>query len=206
VEREFGCGGGAIAEKLANRLGWELWDQLLTNEIARKAKCKQTEVELREERLDPMYYRLLKSVLRGSFEGSLNVNRLQLLDADSIFQITGEIVQKAASIGNCVIVGRGSQHFLQDREDTLRVFLYASKEAKVKRLIADGVSESEAQDAAERVDSERAAFIGKYFHMDWPNRLLYHAMLSTDSGDETVLEAILCLKSTIGRLNQPAGR
>ena len=28
VEREYGCGGGEIAQRLAERLGWKLWDQL----------------------------------------------------------------------------------------------------------------------------------------------------------------------------------
>jgi cytidylate kinase len=194
IEREYGCGGAEIAHKIADRLGWELWDQLLTTEIARQAQCDQVEVERREERLDPMYYRLLKSVMRGSFEGSLNVHRLQLLDADGIFRITERIVQKAAAVGNCVIVGRGSQHFLRDRDDTLRIFLFAPKEAKVRRLIAEGIDKAEAEVLAETVDKERAAFIDKYFHMEWPNRALYHAMLNTASGDQTVIRAILYMK------------
>ncbi|HEX8800118.1 MAG TPA: cytidylate kinase-like family protein, partial [Terriglobales bacterium] len=127
IEREYGCGGGEIACKTADRLGWKLWDQLLTSEIARLSNCKQSEVESREERLDPLYYRLFKSILRGSFEGSLNVHRLKLLDADSILRITQQVVQKAASEGNCVIVGRGSQHFLRHRNDTLRIFLYGPR-------------------------------------------------------------------------------
>jgi len=138
VEREYGCGGRQIAKKIADRLGWKLWDQLLTSEIARLSNCDECEVETREERVDPLYYRLFKSVVRGSFEGSLNVRRLKLLDADTILHITQRVVEEAASNGNCVIVGRGSQHFLRNRPDTLRVFLYASREAKVRRLMARG--------------------------------------------------------------------
>ena len=37
IEREYGCGGGEIAQMVANRLGWKLWDQMLTEEIARLA-------------------------------------------------------------------------------------------------------------------------------------------------------------------------
>jgi hypothetical protein len=68
VEREYGCGGGEIAERLANQLG-KLWDILLTEEIARRAERPKAIVENREERTDPLYYRLFKSFLRGSFEG-----------------------------------------------------------------------------------------------------------------------------------------
>lgn len=197
IEREYGCGGGQIARKIADRLGWELWDQLLTSEIARLSNCEECEVESREERVDPLYYRLLKSILRGSFEGSLNVRRLELLDADTIFRTTRSVVEKAASTGNCVIVGRGSQHFLAERKDTLRVFLYAAPDEKKRRLIAGGVSGKDAEEQVSTIDNERAAFIQKYFQMDWPNRFLYHAMLNTSMGDETVIRSILHLKKAL---------
>ena len=32
-EREYGSGAAAIARRVAARLGWKLWDQLLTDEI-----------------------------------------------------------------------------------------------------------------------------------------------------------------------------
>jgi hypothetical protein len=70
IEREYGSGAAAIAEKLAARLGWKLWHQLLTEEIARLALCERSAVAKREERRDPLYYRLLKSFARGSYEGS----------------------------------------------------------------------------------------------------------------------------------------
>jgi cytidylate kinase len=197
IEREYGCGGGEIARKLADRLGWKLWDELLTCEIARLNNCAQREVEVREERVDPLYYRLFKSILRGSFEGSLNVHRLKLLDADTILCITQKVVEKAASEGNCVIVGRGSQHFLCDRTGTLRVFLYAPREAKLRRLRARTAKEADAEELVDTVDSERSAFIEKYFHMQWPNPPIYHAMLNTAVGDEIVIQTILRLKESL---------
>jgi cytidylate kinase len=197
VEREYGCGGGDIARKIADRLDWTLWDQRLTAEIARLSNCHQSEVETREERVDPVYYRLLKSIMRGSFEGSLNLPRLNLLDADSIVHLTERLVQKAASAGSCVIVGRGSQHFLRDRPDTMRIFLYAPRDEKIRRLVASGVSKSEVEPLVDTVDNDRAAFVERYFHLEWPNRPLYHAMLNTVVGDEIVINEILCLKASL---------
>src|SRR5947199_5067004 len=72
VEREYGSGAAVIAHTLASRLGWKLWDQLLTAEIVRLAQCNQSLVQRREERPDPLYYRLLKSFAMGSYEGSPN--------------------------------------------------------------------------------------------------------------------------------------
>jgi cytidylate kinase len=196
VEREYGCGGGEIAQRLAERLGWKLWDQLLTEEIARLAHCSQAVVEQREERTDPLYYRLFKSFLRGSYEGSLNAPKLNLVDSENIVKITQRVVLHAASKGECVIVGRGSQLFLNNRPDTFRVFLYAPREEKVRRLRARGKSEREAQELVDTVDRERSGFLEKYFQVEWPNRSVYHIMINTLPGDEVVVQTILnCMKS-----------
>jgi hypothetical protein len=61
VEREYGSGGAEIAGKLAERLGWKLWDQLLTDEIARQLDCPSRTVEEHEERRNSLYYRLFKA-------------------------------------------------------------------------------------------------------------------------------------------------
>ena len=193
IEREYGCGGGEIAQQVAAQLGWKLWDQLLTEEIARLANCPKAVVSEREERSDPLYYRLFKSFLRGSFEGSLNAHKLNLVDSESISQITRRVVEHVAKSGNSVIVGRGSQHFLRDREDTLRVFLYAPREDKVRRLLARGKSDKEVQQLVDTVDRERVDFIQRYFHVEWPDRGIYHAMINTAIGDEAVVQMILDL-------------
>jgi cytidylate kinase len=196
IEREYGSGGGEIAQLLATRLGWKLWDQLLTEEIARLAECPKAIVERREERTDPLYYRLFKSFLRGSYEGSINAHKLKLIDSESILRITERVVQHAAKTGNSVIVGRGSQQFLKTRADTLRVFLYAPRADKVRRLLARGKTEDEAEELVDTIDRERMDFIQKYFHVEWPDRAIYHSMINTAIGDEAVVHMILDLMKT----------
>jgi cytidylate kinase len=197
IEREYGSGGGEIAQLLATQLGWKLWDQLLTEEIARLANCPKAVVEVREERNDPLYYRLFKSFLRGSYEGSLNAHKLNLVDSENILKITERVVQHAAKTGNSVIVGRGSQHFLRNRQDTLRVFLYAPRENKMRRLLARGKSEKEAQQLVDTVDRERGDFIQKYFRVEWPDRAIYHTMINTAIGDDAVVQMILDFMKTV---------
>jgi cytidylate kinase len=191
IEREYGCGGGEIAQLLATRLGWKLWDYLLTEEIARLAHCPKAVVEAREEKQDPLYYRLFKSFLRGSYEGSINARKLNLVDSETILKITKRVVEHVAQRGNCVIVGRGSQQFLKGRSDTLRFFLYACREDKVRRLLARGKTEREAEELVDTVDRERADFIQKYFSTEWPDRAIYHAMVNTAIGDDAVVD-MLC--------------
>jgi hypothetical protein len=197
IEREYGSGGGEIAQQLATQLHWKLWDQLLTEEIAKLAECPKAVVEVREERTDPLYYRLLKSFLRGSYEGSLNAHKLKIVDSECILQFTEQVVRNAAKTGNCVIVGRGAQHFLRDRQDALRVFLYAPREAKLRRLVARGKSGNEAEQLVDSVDRERADFIQRYFHVEWPNRANYHAMINTAIGDDAVVQMILGFMKTV---------
>ena len=191
IEREYGSGAAQIAAKVAARLGWKLWDQELTQEIARHAHCEQAAVAQREERRDPLYQRLLKSFALGSSEGYRSAPPVEMLDADSIFKLGQRIVEQAATAGNCVILGRGSQHFLQHRKDTLRFFLYAPTEDKVRRLVSEGNTQAKAAALVDTVDRERAAFIKNYFHAEWPNRPVYHAMINTAMGEDAVVEAIL---------------
>jgi cytidylate kinase len=191
IEREYGCGGGEIAQLVAKRLGWKLWDQSLTEEIARLANCPRAIVEDREERTDPLYYRLFKSFLRGSYEGSINAPKLNLVDSETILTTTRKVVEHAAKRGNVVIVGRGSQHFLRDRPDALRVFLYAPRENKIRRLVTRGKTQKESEELIDTVDGERADFIKKYFNVEWPDRAIYHAMINTSCGDEATMRMIL---------------
>lgn len=197
IEREYGSGGNEIAQLLADHMGWKLWDQLLTEEIAKFANCSKAAVEVREERTDPLYYRLFKSFLRGSYEGSLNAHKLNVVDSESILRITERVVQQAAKTGNSVIVGRGSQHFLRARSDTLRIFLYAPREDKVRRLLARGKSEKEAEQLVDTVDRERVDFIQRYFHVEWPDRAVYHTMINTAIGDQAVVQTILDFMKTL---------
>ncbi len=191
VEREYGSGANDIARKVAERLGWTLWDQLLTTEIARRLQCDHLHVEQHEERRDSLYYRLFKSFLRGSFEGSLATPNLKMADAEGIRDASREVVLAAADQGNCVILGRGSAYDLHDRPDTYHVFIYAPVEEKIRRLRQMGKSEREAIDLVETVDHERSDFIKQHFGIEWPARQYFHVMINSAMGDERVVQLIL---------------
>ncbi len=191
VEREYGSGGAAIARKMAERLGWKLWDEALTEEIARMAQVNQAEVTRREERVDPLFYRLAKVFARGSFERSLPVSGLEGLDADRMVELMQAVMERASSAGNCVIVGRGAPYFLRDRDDVFSVFIFAPLEEKLRRVKGGGQSEAKAVELISEIDNERATFVKKYYGKDWPTRSLYHLMLNSKVGDEAVVRTIL---------------
>lgn len=191
IEREYGSGGGEIAAALAQRLGWKLWDQALTNEIARQMECDCRVVEEREEKRDPLFHRLLMAFMRGSHEGSLNAPRLKIADAECIREVTEQVVKYAAQCGGCVVVGRGSAYYLQDRPDAFHVFIYAPFDEKVRRLRAEGKSEREAVHLAQTVDRDRAAFIAQYFKVEWPDRHRFHLMVNSAIGEAAAVDTIL---------------
>ena len=199
IEREYGSGAGEIAASLAERLGWKLWDQAFTDEIARQLDCSSRTVEDREERRDTFAYRLFKSFMRGSFEGSLNEPRLNMVDADCIKRVTQKVVLAAAEKGNAVMVGRGSAYHLYGRPDALHVFVYAPFEEKVRRLQAAGKNEKEAMELVDTVDAERSEYLRKYLDVEWPARHYFHLMINTTMGEERVVEAILHSVSILER-------
>lgn len=191
IDREYGSGGADIAKKVAERLGWKLWDRLLTDEIARLMDCDCKSVEKFEEKRDPLAYRLFKAFMRGSHEGVQNAQRMKMVDADCIREAAERVVKRAAEEGECVIVGRGSAYYLQSRIDAFHVFIYAPFESKVHRLRARGESEKEAAELAETIDRDRADFIKRYFNVEWPDRHRFHLMINSTVGDEVAVETIL---------------
>ncbi len=199
IDREFGSGAGVIAKKLAERLGWKLWDQRLTDEIAFRMDCERRAVEEREERRDPAYYRFFKAFLRGSFEGTINTQRMKMVDADCIREVAEKIVKEVAETGDCVIVGRGGAYYLADRTDALHVFIYALFDDKVRNIHATGKTEEEAFKLAQEVDVDRSFFIRQYFEVDWPERQRYHVMINASMGQDVAVDMILDAVARLSR-------
>lgn len=192
VEREYGSGGARIAQVLAERLGWKLWDQDLTAEIARIAKVDPQAAQRCDERVDTWLYRLFKVFARGTGERALPpLGDSAEFDTDRMVETLQRVVEEVASRGNCVIVGRGSVYFLRDRPDVFHVFVYAPVAEKIRRLGSIGKNESEALQLIEEIDRERGSFIRHYFRVEWPQRSLYNLMINSKSGDEYVVEMIL---------------
>jgi cytidylate kinase len=191
VEREFGSGAAVIARELASRLGWKLWDEALTEEIAKEAQVDRSAVAQCEERMDSTFHRLAKTFWRGSYERSMPLADTAPFDADCFVAIGQEVMARIASAGNCVIVGRGAPYFLRESCDAFHVFLYAPRSEKIRRLRLMGKSEKEAEELVDTVDRDRIEFVKHYFGADWPTRCLYHMMINTVVGDETVISTIL---------------
>jgi cytidylate kinase len=191
VEREYGAGGSMVAAELARRKGWQLVDQEITAEIAKLASVDSRVVARCEEKCDTLMHRLAKVFWRGSYERSLPIADDKVFDADTMVHLAHKVIEEKAKHGHCVIVGRGAPYILRNRHDTFRVFIFGSRDAKIRRLVGLKMHEKEAAEMVDTIDHERALFVRKYFNAEWPCRRLYHMMLNSDSGIDFVADTIL---------------
>ncbi len=65
---------------------------------------------------------------------------------------------------------------------------------------SEGTKPADAQTLVQTIDRERAAFIKRYFHAEWPNHSIYHAMINTAVGDEKVIQVILSFLDRSGAM------
>lgn len=188
-----------MAETLARRFDWKLFDEALSEEIARQAKIPVEICKKREERADRLLQKLVNLVWRGSFHPSLPSPDLAILDTDRLVSIIQKVVEQAAEKKPCVIVGRGAPYFLRHRQDTFCVFLYASRDLRFRRVLKRVGDEKQAVHLVDTIDDERRKFVKRYFGNEWPDRHLFHAMLDTGVGDDVTVETILYHLNAVNR-------
>jgi cytidylate kinase len=196
IDREFGAGGSDIGQMVATRLKWKLFDEALSEEIARRARIPVKICHLREERADPWLPRLINIIWRGTFDRNLPSPDLAILDTDRLVNLIQQVVEQAAKDKPCVIVGRGAPFFLRHRTDTFSVFLYAPRELKFRRVLNRVGDAKAAAELLDSMDEDRRKFVKHYQGLDWPDRQFFQAMLNTSMGDENTVETILHLLDT----------
>jgi cytidylate kinase len=95
------------------------------------------------------------------------------------------IIQEAAKVGNCVIIGRSSGCVLSHDPHVLRVLVYAPLKEKIKRMKLRHPHEHDLQALLHRMDSERTRYVQKYYGCDPANPALYHLCLNSTLGIDT---------------------
>jgi cytidylate kinase len=198
ISREYGSGGGSVAEILSHRLGWRLIDDPLIAEIARSIQASPEAVRSHEETVDTWFQRVVSALWRGGFEGAVSRTESEPLDSDGIARLWNGVIREAAAIGHCVVVGRGGQCLLQGRPDAFHVKIYAPMSLRVKNLERRETRGTDLVAAARDRDRRRAEYIRHYFDQDWMNPHLYHLMLCASVGMERAAHTILCAAALEG--------
>lgn len=192
VSREYGSGGGRIAQILAERLGWKLVDNLVVTEVAKRAKIKEEVAARCDESVDPWFYRLVKALWRGGYEGVASRIENEAFDSEAMAKVGGEVILEAAELGDCVIVGRGSQCLLRHRQDAFHVSVFGPRAEKIGRLRERVAEETEIEKLMDEMDRRRFQYVDRYFNVHWKDRRLYHLLISSGLGLERVADTILC--------------
>jgi cytidylate kinase len=192
VNREFGSGGGRIAEMIAKRLDWKLLDRDIIDAIAYAAHVPQKLVSHYDEHVDSWLKRINQQAMRSAaLAAGLELREGSVFDADEMVKISQKVIEKAHTDGNCVIVGRGSQCVLQHKADVFHVFVYAPYRQRILRLLERLDSGVNVEQRIRKVDAERAKYLQEYFGKNWNDLHLYDLMLCSHAGEEAAARTIL---------------
>jgi cytidylate kinase len=179
VAREFGSGGAEIAGIIAHELGWKLIDKALITEICNKARVPAGEGSVLDERVDPWLHRITRSLWGKSPDGFSTPVPMELFDAAAAAALARIVIKEAYVIGNCVIVGRGSQCILQGKEDVFHAFVYARWADRVRRI---HVRQTQVKDVAaliHSVDEERLRYVRLNYGENQADPHLYDLMVNS---------------------------
>ena len=191
VNREFGSGGGRIAQTIAERLGWKLLDRDIIDAIAYAAHVDKKVVRHYDEHVDSWLRRINQQAMRSAaLAAGLELGEKSVFDAEEMVKISQKIIEKAHSDGNCVIVGRGAQCVLQHQPDVFHVFVYAPFKERILRLRTRLEKGANIEQRIRTVDGERAKYLQEYFGKSWCNPHLYDLMISSREDEDSTARVI----------------
>jgi len=186
IGRSFGAGGKTIGKLVADHLNIPYYDSELLKETAKNSGLSEKYLESVDEK-DITDAALYMSV--GFMTPQYTSIRQIAANAQS------EVIEKIASEGPCVIVGRRANEILKDKKNVVSVFVTASVEYRTKRIMErEGIDEKAARKKVLRVDKERAAYYNQFGGDNWGYASTYDLCINTETfGDEKAAELIVKL-------------
>ncbi len=186
IGREYGSGGHEIGEKLAKELGFSFYDKSLLQIVSEKSGIKeQVLLKADETASNPLFAPYYPA---GIDPGTLN---------DRVFKMQADLIKEKADTENCVIVGRCANYVLEDRENVIRVFVYADIEKRINRIMSrHGIVDRDvALKLIKKTDKQRRAYYQFYSEMKWgrvegQDLMINSGLLGVD-GTVAMLKAIV---------------
>lgn len=182
ISRMFGSGGSDVAARVARHLGWSLLDNAVVDEVADRLGVSRSEVESLEERVPTLAERIASSLALSAPELAVPVDDAPIMQTAEtrIVGVTKRVMEEAVQGGNAVLVGRGAQVLLADREDALHVFCYAPRRFLVDYAIAHrGVNPANAAHEVDKRNKQREQYVRRHFNRDWRAFDNYHLCVDT---------------------------
>lgn len=183
IARQYGSGGGEIADRLAHHLNWHLIDHELVARVARELGIPEQQAEEQDEYAKGLVARILSQFVSTVPVGATPV--IQVAPADqpdeTRYQETlRHVVESAADSGRAVIVGRASQVILANRRDVLHVFIVAPLPARIAYVVQrENLDAARARERIQLKDHDRSRYVQTVYHRDGNDPVLYDLVINT---------------------------
>lgn len=184
IDRQYGSGGREIGKKLAEKLGFTFYDNEIIQQAAKSTGYTIDYIEKNDESMtNSLIYDLVTQMYAYSSKNPA--------PKDAIFEAESSIIQKIASKGNCVIMGRCADYILKNNTSCLKVFLHAPSDYRIERIMStEHLSEKEAAAKIQQMNHQRADYYHYYTHQAWGLAKNYHLTLDTSLGTDYILNTI----------------
>ena len=168
ISREPGSGGRLIAQGIAEKMKFDLFHQEVIHQMAESAQVSERLLESLDE----------KGLSMIEDWAAVAIQQRHLWP-DQYLQHLLKVIGTIGKHGRCVIVGRGA-NFILPAEGSFRVRVIAPRKFRAQKVAEEyKISPAEAERRIIRTDSDRRAFIRKYFNEDIADPLNYDLILNT---------------------------
>jgi cytidylate kinase len=184
ISREKGAGGNAVAQLVGRRLGWQVFDNKIVDEIAQKAHVRRQLIESLDERDQAAIQDIIGQWLNP-----------QEIGTSGYLVYLKQIVLTLGHQGDVVIVGHGARFILPDQFG-FSVRMVAPIQARIRRIAVKARLNLEAARVeVERIDRERVKLVRRHFGHDVTDPLSHDliintAAISVEAAAEVVLTAL----------------
>ena len=200
ISRELGSGGRTVGRKLAAALDVRYSDKELIRQLMEQFNLTASGIEQLKGKRKNWISDFITFVAPVPKVGMLvNTDSRYIqefrpdLTTDDLFKAETQILQSIADEGSCVIAGRSGFFVLKDRPNKLDIFITASPEHRIERVMRkQQLSREEAMAAIERVDKARDNYVQRYTGKSRNDARNYDLCLNMDSlSEDDAVELIL---------------
>lgn len=172
IGRSYGAGGRTIAQKVAQKLNIPYYDSQLLEKAAKESGLSIKYLESQDEQ-----GLTLPTIYQSIGFGTKDYVPLEQKAANA----QREIIEKIATEGPCVIVGRRADLILRGKSDIFSVFICASEQYRIQHIIKrEGMTEKEAKQRISKADRERSAYYNQAAQGKWGQPECYDLCINTD--------------------------
>lgn len=175
IERQFASGGLEIGQQVSKLLDIPIYNKEILEKASEKMNISEEYLESSEESASASLLMSLSMAMNGMGNAYENIPL-----PDKLFFAESEIIRNLAKTESCIIVGRCADYILREREDCLKVFIYADTEYRIKRAVDTyNISEKEASAYVKRNDKRRSGFYTFNSGNKWGVKENYHICLNS---------------------------